>query len=52
MCPGQRNLKMVAAAFCAMLFAQRADWLPLAWRWGYSSKPHGLQACGCARLGP
>lgn len=52
LCPGQRNLKMVAAAFCAMSFAQQAGWLPWVWRWGYNSKPHAHLACGCARPEP
>ncbi len=42
---------MVAAAFCAMSFAQQAGWLPWEWRWGYNSKPHAHLACGCARPG-
>lgn len=40
---------MVAAAFCAMSFAQQAGWLPWVWRWGYNSKPHAHLVCGCAR---
>ncbi|RCH10886.1 putative quinol dehydrogenase periplasmic component [Escherichia coli] len=43
---------MVAAAFCAMSFAQLAGWLPWVWRWGYNSKPHAHLACGCARPEP
>ncbi len=39
---------MVAAAFCAMSFAQQAGWLPWVWRWGYNSKPHAHLVCGCA----
>ncbi|STI47537.1 Uncharacterised protein [Escherichia coli] len=50
--PVSGNLKMVAAAFCAMSFAQLAGWLPWVWRWGYNSKPHAHLACGCARPEP
>ncbi len=42
-----RNLKMVAAAFCAIR-RTAGGWLPWVWRWGYNSKPHAHLACGCA----